>query len=59
MFEALPAMTLDDVCAFQREHVKGRTYTYIILGRLEDLDMDALQRLGKVVILTPEQTFGY
>ncbi len=59
MFEALPSLTLEDIVKFQKENVKGRTYYYCILGDIEDLDMDALSKLGKVVILTPEQIFGY
>ncbi len=59
VFEALPSLTLEDIVKFQKENVKGRTYYYCILGDIEDLDMDALSKLGKVVILTPEQIFGY
>ena len=44
---------------FQKDKVKGRTYYYCILGDVEDLDMDVLSKLGKVVMLTPEQIFGY
>ncbi|MDE6561723.1 MAG: insulinase family protein [Muribaculaceae bacterium] len=59
VFEALPTLTLDDIVRFQKENVKGRTYYYCILGDVEDLDMDVLKKLGKVVVLTPEQIFGY
>lgn len=59
VFEALPGMTLEDVVKFQKDKVKGRTYYYCILGDIEDLDMDSLSKLGKVVVLTPEQIFGY
>lgn len=58
-FESLPAMTLEDVVKFQKDNVKGRTYYYGILGKIEDLDLDAIGKLGKIVILTPEQIFGY
>ncbi len=59
VFEALPSLTLEDIVKFQQENVKGCTYYYCILGDIEDLDMDALSKLGKVVVLTPEQIFGY
>lgn len=58
-FEALPSMTLEDIVKFQQQNVKGRTYYYCILGDVEDLDMDALKKLGKVVVLTQEDIFGY
>ncbi len=58
-FEALPGLTLADVVKFQQENVKGRKYYYGVLGKIEDLDMDALNKLGKVVVLTTEDIFGY
>lgn len=59
VFETLPTLTLDDIVKFQKDNVKGRTYYYCVLGDIEDLDMDVLKKLGKVVVLTPEQIFGY
>lgn len=59
LFEKLPGMTIDDVIKYQQDNVKGHTYTYAILGKVEDLDIDALKKMGKVVMLTPEQIFGY
>ncbi|MDE6331464.1 MAG: insulinase family protein, partial [Muribaculaceae bacterium] len=59
LFEALPSMTLDSVTDFQKKHVAGRTYYYCILGDTDDIDLEALSRLGRVVMLTPEQIFGY
>lgn len=58
-FEALPTMTLADVVKFQQDNVKNRVYHYGILGKIEDLDMDALNKLGRVVILTTDEIFGY
>lgn len=59
LFEALPALTLDDVNAYQRDHVAGRTYVYAILADPADIDLDALRRIGRVVELTTEEIFGY
>lgn len=59
VFETLPTLTLNDIVKFQKDNVKGRTYYYCVLGDIEDLDMDVLKKLGKVVVLTPEQIFGY
>ncbi len=58
-FEALPSLTLDDVVKFQQQNVAGRQYYYCILGDTDDIDLDALSKLGRVVMLTPEQIFGY
>ena len=59
VFEELPALTLDDVKAAQQEWVKGRTYTYAILGRSADLDQAYLSTLGPVKKVSLEDIFGY
>jgi len=58
-YEALPSITLDDVADFQKNNIKGATYYYSILGKVEDLDLDFLRSRGKVVILTTDEIFGY
>ncbi|MDR1344905.1 MAG: insulinase family protein [Tannerellaceae bacterium] len=58
-FEKLPALTLADVKAFQQQYVKDKPFTYCILGDTKDLDMRALEQLGKVTILTQKEIFGY
>ena len=59
IFEALPQMTLGNITAYQLANVKGRKYVYAILGDIADLDMDKLRSLGRVVILTTEDVFGF
>ena len=59
LYEKIQSMTLQDVIKFQQEWVKGRTYHYGILGKKEDLDMEALKKMGTVVELTTEDIFGY
>ena len=59
VFEALPSLTLEDIKAAQQQWIKGRTYTYAILGDPKDIDMDFLRTLGPVKILTLEDIFGY
>ena len=59
VFEALPSLTLDDVKAIQEQWVKGRTYTYAILGDIKDLDLPFLKTLGPVKVVSLEDIFGY
>lgn len=59
VYDALQGMTLDDVVKFQQSTVKDGVYHYGILGDPEDLDLEALGKIGRVVILTPEDIFGY
>lgn len=59
MFAALPGLTIDDLEAFQKANVAGRTYRVAILADLDDIDLDALRAMGRVVVLTTEDIFGY
>lgn len=59
VFHALQSISLDDLLRFQQQNIKGRHYYYGILGDIEDLDLDALSKIGRIVILTPEDIFGY
>ena len=52
-------LTLRGLENFQQTNVKDRKYKYIILGNIDDLDMERLNAIGKVNILTLEQIFGY
>lgn len=44
---------------FQKNNVKGRDYTMMVLGDKSRIDMKYLQSLGDVQELTLEQVFGY
>lgn len=59
LYEKVQSMTLADVKAFQEKWVKGRKYTYCVLGDEKDLDMKGLSKFGPVRKLTQEELFGY
>ncbi len=59
VFSQVQDMTLDDVCAFQQEWVKGLDYKYAILGDIKDLDTGYLRTLGPVKVLSQKDIFGY
>lgn len=59
LYNDVQNMTLKDVIDFQNKWVKGRTYTYAILGDKKELDMDALKKVGPVIELKQEEIFGY
>ena len=52
-------MTLEDVKAVQEKWVKGRSYTFGILGDKNDIDMKYLKSLGPVKEVSLEEIFGY
>ncbi len=59
IYEGVRSLTLDDVISFQQEFIKGRAYSYCILGDEGDLDMRYIGSLGKVKHLTQKDIFGY
>ena len=59
VFEKAQDATLADVVATQQKWVKDRTYTYMILGDIKDLDTKFLSTLGPVQKLSQEEIFGY
>lgn len=58
-FAKLQEMTLEDVVSAQQKWVKGRTYTYALLGDLKDIDIKYLKTLGPVQVVSLEEIFGY
>ena len=59
IYDAVSSMTLADVTATQERWAKGRDYTYAILGKASDLDVDFLSTLGPVEQVSLEEIFGY
>ncbi len=59
LYEDTQKATLQNVVDFQQRWIKGRTYTYCILGDKKELDMPALKKIAPVVELTQEDIFGY
>lgn len=59
IYERVKEMTLNDVIEFQKSHVKGRSYKYLILGNENELDMQKLGEIGEIHRLTLEDIFGY
>ncbi len=59
IYRGISRMRLSDLSQFAKENVAGRKYKYIILGKIDDLDMDKLKSLGKVHVLSLEEIFGY
>ncbi len=55
----MPSLTFDELGKFQRDNIAGRHYNFAILADLDDIDIEALRAMGRVVILTTEDIFGY
>ncbi|MBV6443403.1 MAG: hypothetical protein EPGJADBJ_05143 [Saprospiraceae bacterium] len=48
-----------DLIHYQQRHVKGRRYTWLVLGDRQHIDFKYLRKIGKVKELTLEDVFGY
>ena len=59
LFDELQTLTLEDVQQFQEKWVKGRKYTYCVLGNEKEIDMKKLSSYGPVQRVSTEEIFGY
>ena len=59
IYNALPALTLQDIVQFEKEQVAGKTYRYVILGDEKELDLSGLQKYGTIKRVSTEEIFGY
>lgn len=50
--------TVKVIKEFQEGKIKGRKYTYLVLGDKEKIDMEFLKTLGTVEVFTIEEIFG-
>lgn len=59
IYEKAKTTTITDVHSFFNEHVKGKKYNYVVIGKKEDLNLDALKEIGPVQVLELNEIFGY
>lgn len=59
VYEKAKSMSMDELATFFNEHVKGKQYNFLIMGKKENLNMDYLKSIGDFEELTLEELFGY
>lgn len=59
IYEKAKTSTIADVHQFFNEHIKGKKYNYVVIGKKEDLNLDALKEIGPVQVLELKDVFGY
>ena len=59
MYNVINNMTSHDLKAFQEAHVKGRHFTFLILGDKTKIDFDYLKSIGSLTELNMTDIFGY
>ena len=58
-YERIPSITLEDMKTFFDSEIKGRKYTYCVVGKEAAVDLKVLETLGPITRLGTEQLFGY
>ena len=59
IYEAIDDITLQDIIRFADEHMARKPRRYVILGDEQELDMEALSKVGPIRRLTLQEIFGY
>jgi zinc protease len=59
MYEKIPSISMTDLKGFFDKHIKGKSFTYLIIGKKENVDFKVLESLGTVKELTLDEIFGY
>ena len=59
LYDNISDFSMENLREFHNSHVNNDNYTYMVLGNIEDLDMDILKRYGNVQVLSLEDIFGY
>ena len=59
LYDRLQEITPSDLFDFHRKHVKGRHFTFLVIGNRKQLNMEYLETIGKIQEVTLEEVFGY
>ncbi len=58
-FNLASSAKLPDMESFFDSFIKGRNYSYLVVGNTRMLDFNVLKKIGEVNILSMEEIFGY
>ncbi len=59
IYQKVQNYKFEDIEKFQKENVKGKPVTVLVLGKKENLDLKVLEKYGTVKFLTLKEVFGY
>ena len=59
IYESMKGIKMRDLEDFHSKYIKGKPFTFLILGDKSQIDMDYLSSLGEVTELSLEEVFGY
>ena len=58
-YKKIQEIKIEELDEFFSKHIKGKKYTYLVIGKKKDLDLSTLKKLGEFKELTLEEIFGY
>ena len=58
-YDRIPGISLAEMKSFFDKEVKGRNYTFLVIGKESAMDMSVLEKLGPVRKLSKREIFGY
>ena len=59
IYDSLKTMKFDNLRNFFDTHIKGKNYTFTVIGNEQMIDKSVLEKMGPVQVLTLEDLFGY
>jgi len=59
IYEQTSKMTMNDLEKFFNQHIKGKKFNVGLIGKKENLDWEAVEKMGQVQEMTLEELFGY
>ncbi|MFT6802350.1 MAG: zinc protease [Salibacteraceae bacterium] len=59
MYQNMKGIEMEQLRQFFNANVKGKKYTYLVVGDRDLVDMDALKEMGTLEELSLEELFGY
>ena len=59
MYNTIKDMSMEDLKEFFNTNIKGEQYNVLVIGNKNDVDMDALSKLGKVQEMEVDHLFNY
>ena len=58
-YKVIQDMEMATLKNFFNEHIKGKNYTFLVIGKRSDVDFEALKAMGSVKELKLKEIFGY
>jgi len=59
VYKQIQELDFEALQSFFNEHIKGKNFSYMVIGDRDSVDMETLKELGTLKELTLEEIFGY